>query len=185
MLKRLLYLYNDGHNPFPKLGKGGLGYHLPQYRKRMHGDGVYERENVLSNGDIEIQYVDDEDPMNVWYYGIDGGEKLLYDVNNNRIDIDELRGKDIVIDRYYDPYNDRGRIRSQKVYDDDDYYPQKEGYDPKTDPTYTNKDYYREIDDYDMYDKLQQLKDTELGDILRSYGEKGKYNKEGKITAIL
>lgn len=29
MLKKLLYLYNDGHNPFPKLGKGGLGYKPP------------------------------------------------------------------------------------------------------------------------------------------------------------
>jgi len=37
MLKKLLYLYNDGHNPFPKLGKGGLGYHLPQYKKRGKG----------------------------------------------------------------------------------------------------------------------------------------------------
>lgn len=34
MLKKLLYLYNDGHNPFPKLGKGGLGYKPPIY-----GDG--------------------------------------------------------------------------------------------------------------------------------------------------
>ena len=39
MLKKLLYLYNDGHIPFPQ-GKGGLGYHLPQYRKRMSGDGL-------------------------------------------------------------------------------------------------------------------------------------------------
>jgi len=39
MLKNLLHLYNDGHNPFPNMGKGGLGYHLPQYRKMVHGDG--------------------------------------------------------------------------------------------------------------------------------------------------
>ena len=37
MLKKLLYLYNDGHNPFPTHGKGGLGYHLPQFRKRGKG----------------------------------------------------------------------------------------------------------------------------------------------------
>lgn len=29
MLKKLLYLHNDGHNPFPKHGKGGLGYKPP------------------------------------------------------------------------------------------------------------------------------------------------------------
>ena len=40
MLKNLLYLYNDGHNPFPNMkGYGGLGYHLPQYRKVIHGSG--------------------------------------------------------------------------------------------------------------------------------------------------
>lgn len=40
MFKKLLYLYNDGHNPFPQLkhGQGGLGYHLPQY-KLMGGKG--------------------------------------------------------------------------------------------------------------------------------------------------
>ena len=36
-MKKLLHLYNYGHNPFPTLGKGGLGYHLPQYHKRMIG----------------------------------------------------------------------------------------------------------------------------------------------------
>lgn len=54
MLKRLLYLYNDGHNPFPKLGKGGLGYHLPQYRKRMHG------ESVVNLGDGNYSYFNDD-----------------------------------------------------------------------------------------------------------------------------
>jgi len=38
MLKKLLYLYNDGHNPFPKLGKGGLGYHLPNHK--LVGNGL-------------------------------------------------------------------------------------------------------------------------------------------------
>ena len=188
MLRKLLYLYNDGYNPFPNMkGKGGLGYHLPQYRKIIHGDGVYERENKLSNGDIEIQYVDDENPMNVWFYDINGGETLLYDVNNNRIDINELRGKDIVVDRYYDPLNDYGRIKSHNVFYDEDYYPQAEDYDPEHDPTYTKKDYIRDIDDYEMYDKLEQLKDKELGDLLKSYDVKGYYklNKEEKITAIL
>jgi len=42
MFKKLLYLYNDGHNPFPS-GRGGLGYHLPQYPKVMHGEGGSHR----------------------------------------------------------------------------------------------------------------------------------------------
>jgi hypothetical protein len=48
-MKKLLHLYNIDHNPFPTLGKGGLGYHLgkgglgyhlPQYMKTIHGDGL-------------------------------------------------------------------------------------------------------------------------------------------------
>jgi hypothetical protein len=64
-MKKLLHLYNYGHNPFPHLGKGGLGYHLPhtgrgglgyhlpQYRKRsLHGDGF----------DLDtLQFVPDDD----------------------------------------------------------------------------------------------------------------------------
>jgi hypothetical protein len=51
MLKKLLYLYNDGHNPFPKLGKGGLGYHLPQYKKKIHGGAVSYNEDGTMNYD--------------------------------------------------------------------------------------------------------------------------------------
>ena len=39
MLKKLLYLYNDGHNPFPHMGRGGLGYHLSGVPKVIHGEG--------------------------------------------------------------------------------------------------------------------------------------------------
>jgi hypothetical protein len=40
MLKKLLYLYNDGHNPFPNIGNHGLGYKLQNKRKRMHGKAL-------------------------------------------------------------------------------------------------------------------------------------------------
>jgi hypothetical protein len=35
MLKKLLYLYNDGHSPFSQ-GEGGLGYHLPHKKILCH-----------------------------------------------------------------------------------------------------------------------------------------------------
>ena len=57
MLKRLLYLYNDGHNPFPKLNSGGLGYHLPQYRKRMHGEAIHRL--VDEDGELIDEFDDD------------------------------------------------------------------------------------------------------------------------------
>jgi hypothetical protein len=48
MLKNLLYLYNDGHNPFPQMqGYGGLGYHLPEYHKVIHGSGGENDEETI------------------------------------------------------------------------------------------------------------------------------------------
>lgn len=67
MLKKLLYLYNDGHNPFPQLGKGGLGYHLPQYRKRIHGEAIHE----VKNGDT-TDYIDDGDTNINYLYSESG-----------------------------------------------------------------------------------------------------------------
>jgi hypothetical protein len=68
MLKKLLYLYNDGHNPFPHLkGKGGLGYHLPQYR--MKG-GMFGR----GGSDDEDEYEPYEEP-----FVEESGNKLLSD----------------------------------------------------------------------------------------------------------
>jgi hypothetical protein len=68
MLKKLLYLYNDGHNPFPQLGKGGLGYHLPQYKKRIHGEAIHE----VINDDGEKQYIDDGDTNINYLYSESG-----------------------------------------------------------------------------------------------------------------
>jgi len=52
MLKKLLYLYNDGHNPFPHLkGEGGLGYHLPQYRMKGGSGGEYEYDPAVDEED--------------------------------------------------------------------------------------------------------------------------------------
>jgi hypothetical protein len=62
MLKKLLYLYNDGHNPFPNMkGHGGLGYHLPQYRLvggMVHG-GVEEHKG--SDEEDEEDYEENEE----------------------------------------------------------------------------------------------------------------------------
>jgi hypothetical protein len=68
MLKKLLYLYNDGHNPFPVKGKGGLGYHLPGYRKRIHGEGLHE----VTNEDGETEYIDDTNTNDTNLYSKEG-----------------------------------------------------------------------------------------------------------------
>ena len=46
-MKKLLHLYNLGHNPFPHIGKGGLGYHLPQYR--LKGQGAEFHNGIISD----------------------------------------------------------------------------------------------------------------------------------------
>jgi hypothetical protein len=58
MLKKLLYLYNDGHNPFPSMGRGGLGYHLPQYPKVMHGTGPKKKPIIEKVDDLIDEIID-------------------------------------------------------------------------------------------------------------------------------
>jgi hypothetical protein len=174
MLKRLLYLYNDGHVPFPKLGKGGLGYHLPQYKKRMHGDGVYARENDAN----DIEYVDDMDSENVWFYDINGNKTLLYDDDGDRLDIEPLQNKIIHEDRYYDPNNDFGRKKLNDLQEYNQYYDDEDG------EEYIKRDY----DDELLYDQLHHgFKDTELTSILKSLGYKNasKLTKEEKVFTLL
>jgi len=174
MLKRLLYLYNDGHNPFPKLGKGGLGYHLPQYRKRMHGDGVYARENDAK----DIEYVDDMNPDNVWFYGINGNKTLLYDDDGDRLDIEPLKNKIIHEDRYYDHYNDFGRKKINDSHEYNQYYKNED-----------NKNYIkRDYDDELLYDQLHHgYSNVDLMKMLNGLGYKNAsdLNKEEKVFTLL
>jgi len=119
MLKRLLYLYNDGHNPFPKLGKGGLGYHLPQYRKRMRGDGMH-----LINGQYE--YDDDDYDLQVYDQGFItgnyvplGNDEFLVDderQHNNRI----INPKHIGKPEYFDTTLNVNDLNDDN--DENDYY---------------------------------------------------------------
>lgn len=69
-MKKLLHLYNIGHNPFPTFGRGGLGYHpnnsglgyhLPQYRKRMHGEALHVYKNEDGTNEI-IDDMNNDDP---------------------------------------------------------------------------------------------------------------------------
>jgi hypothetical protein len=116
MLKKLLYLYNDGHNPFPKLGKGGLGYHLPQYRKRMHG-GAFHR-TVNENGDVLDEY-DDGDMEDPHIYDVlfdegfeeDVDEQEYYPEPVGRVEYDQ---DGYIIREGF--YNDQNRI----IFDDDE-----------------------------------------------------------------
>jgi len=82
MFKKLLYLYNDGHNPFPT-GRGGLGYHLPQYPKLIHGGTLSDEESEEESED-ESEILEDADPSTN-----EGRKIILKEL------IEELEGKDI------------------------------------------------------------------------------------------
>jgi len=90
MFKKLLYLYHDGHNPFPT-GRGGLGYHLPQYPKVIHGEGRTHR---------DLEDSDEEDI-----------EQPEIDIEEEYEDIEqpEIDDKDVIIIKNADPSTPEGR----------------------------------------------------------------------------
>ena len=111
-MKKLLYLYNDGHRAFPHLGRGGLGYKPPI---KIIGRSIHMDEG-------QTYYVDDDD-----IYG-------LYDHNNEiRTDIEpgdlkmgpsglEYKGEKVA-DNYilYDDDNvDYSKVQFRNDYDDKD-----------------------------------------------------------------
>lgn len=88
-MKKLLHLYNYGHIPFPKLGRGGLGYHLPQYKIR--GKGIDKKQNKA--GDITI--TEDSDNESVVIESDSDFEDDYDDVDNDYIP--QFREEDEII----------------------------------------------------------------------------------------
>jgi len=120
MHKNLLYLYNDGHNPFPHLGKGGLGYKLPQYRKRIHGEALHR--TVNDEGDVLDEYDDDnmEDPHTydtLFNEGFDEDEDegIYYPNAVGRVEYDQ--SGDIIRKGFY---NDENRLIFDEYLNDDE-----------------------------------------------------------------
>jgi len=103
MLKKLLYLYNDGHNPFPKLGKGGLGYHLPQYRKRIFGDG-FNLDTLQFDPDDDIDE-DEADRRNKVLKGDKTTRRLLREINKPLPVEEEITGFEFLEDEDIDKKN--------------------------------------------------------------------------------
>ena len=124
-MKKLLHLYNYGHNPFPHIGKGGLGYHLPQYRKR--GEGLHLNKDTGEYED-DKNYSDDQ----------------VYDQGF-------IIGKYNILDDYAQHFKinlDEGE------YDDDDDGEFQIGNPNKIDNPlkYINDEYSKKIEDYEKYE---------------------------------
>lgn len=106
-MDEILKLYNDGHNPFPHLGKGGLGYHLP----RHHLIGKALIRTINGDRDILDEYDDgNTDDPNIYY--IPGTTE--FDIDNP--DDPGIHNKGHVI---YDP--ETGDI--ENIEDDYEYLP--------------------------------------------------------------
>jgi len=113
-MKKLLHLYNYGHNPFPKLGRGGLGYHLPQYR--LKGRGVeYDSETGIYNWDGDDEYTNFlKDGYIVGKYTLldDGEIEIKEDDNPEPYKVERLENRSY----FMEPY----KINEGDYYDEDD-----------------------------------------------------------------
>ena len=69
-MKKLLYLYNDGHRAFPHLGRGGLGYKPPI---KIIGGALHDV--FVRNGKTKeyVETIDDLDESDNTKYEIDYG----------------------------------------------------------------------------------------------------------------
>jgi hypothetical protein len=96
-MKKLLHLYNYGHNPFPKIGRGGLGYHLPQYKIKGKGKSTSDAPNLrdqeldlfgnpYSITDYESEGSDDEGSVHTGDLFDDYDDNINYDDINFRDD---------------------------------------------------------------------------------------------------
>ena len=129
MIRKLLYLNNNGFKPLKPVrkGKGGLGYHLPQYRKIMHGDGIdryfssdgdllNESDDGDSNSEIRDHYDNELDEENNTISSDDDdnlyeiGGRVYYDEEGN---IEQIYKKN----PDYDP--DIGSLDDEYIYDED------------------------------------------------------------------
>jgi hypothetical protein len=128
MLKNLLYLYNDGHNPFPKLGKGGLGYHLPQYKQTIKG-GTLELDE---NGE---PYKFDNLNDNFFVIGPDGTVIGTYNVDptDNFLELKLIKDDDVTLSKTTSPNIESKVIpkpqTNAKYIDDSNEFGEKYNYD--------------------------------------------------------
>lgn len=137
MLKKLLYLYNDGHNPFPK-GKGGLGYKPPiiggmirEEDEPVDVDQHYE--NMVSNWDEVSRMFSSETVANDmfkedWLMGqihdFEGHpeyQKFFQEIYNNikHPDQPEIDLNDYDYDKFYRKNFEYHEDRLDDEYDDD------------------------------------------------------------------
>lgn len=167
-MKKLLHLYNYGHNPFPHIGKGGLGYHLPQYRKRGEGlhlnkdtgeyedDKNYSDDQVYDQGFIIGKYNILDDYAQHFKINLDEGE--YDDDDDGEFQIGNPNKIDNPLKYIDDEY-------SKKIEDYEKYEVESFAYDPfdalnKLDITYKNftdlKGYIRQF--YKIPQEINKLK---------------------------
>ena len=172
-MKKLLHLYNYGHNPFPKNGKGGLGYHLPQYR--IKGRGGIEQ----LNGDIT-----DTGPDNGTEIFSKEGKTIIGEVeyDDEEYDEDGNMVSYTVINHMFDPESKAViDIKESKKFIDENTYDVDEDVEYEKPKPKSMFDYQKE------YPTLYNKSNKELSSMIKNINEKlgTKYDITGdKLTMI-
>jgi hypothetical protein len=172
-MKKLLHLYNYGHNPFPKLGRGGLGYHLPQYKIKggkitigedglINDDGDDENPFFIQNDQIEGIYSrDDEGRVTVTGFDPSGDEPTFqYSIGKTKKNVESIEPSDPELKGVYNLFN------RHEDEDEDEYDPNK----------YTDADKF-DIDEYEArvkkaHDKLYNDEKSTIENYNKNYNGK-------------
>jgi hypothetical protein len=206
-MKKLLHLYNYGHNPFPKLGKGGLGYHLPQYK--IKGGTIIVDENdeiieddgdddnpVLLNKDKNVIGAYDRDSMDV-VRGLNTDAGFHYNsllgfsrTNTDKIDYPEYnvfkkygRNRDEILNRVDFEVADKAFDKLQVEFDKEQEENKKVDDDDEEEKKMESKEYlsiYKYISRKDILSILEEY-GFDVEDIPKSWS-KGKIIKELIMT---
>jgi TusA-related sulfurtransferase len=136
-MKKLLHLYNLGHDPFPHIGKGGLGYHLPQYRLKG-GKLVFQTDPKTGRADL-VEKIDEDKKYNFNEVKSSMERERLLDKFNRENPTDSRvypeNYKDDVLNRDFDDdeIDELNRLELEEYYKNPEEYERKiyEEYEPE------------------------------------------------------
>ena len=187
-MKKLLHLYNYGHNPFPKLGKGGLGYHLPQYKIRggkirLNADGLIDDDGddenpVVVGEDDTIEGIYSRNPDgNVTVKGFGDNEIFEYSLGKTKTNVKTIEPKDPELKGAFNLYKPD---YDEEDEDDENKYTEADKFDPE--------EYERRIQVLDVNDMIEQIQsnltEKELSKYIKGWSDLDTPNKR-KTTDII
>jgi hypothetical protein len=198
-MKKLLHLYNYGHNPFPKLGRGGLGYHLPQYKIKggrivYNEDGTFEDDGDILHNDIidptgeQIGHYELNMKDEYTFHQYDGDDIFSFPViKPKKPTIEPLTDYDVESDDEEDEEDEEARVKKtrDKLYNDEkstiENYNKK--YNEKNDDDIIDDVISKLLDRYVTIDSFGReiYADVEILKIINKLTDPDIYKKDGSI----